>query len=525
MAPVRTERVRSWWGWGWADAAVAGEERTALLARLPPHWVEDELPVPRLEDIAMRAPRIEPPGSLNPICTVHPHVRAAHTYGKAYRDVMRALHGDLRVAPDVVAYPRTEAQIVDLLDWAGGANVAVIPYGGGSSVVGGVEYRGDRHDAVVSLDLTRMDQVLEVDRTSRAASIQAGALGPVLEQQLAPHGYTLRHFPQSFEFSTLGGWLATRAGGHFAMRHTHIDDFVEALRVVSPSGTSQTRRLPASGAGPSPDRLFLGSEGTLGVITEAWLRLQDRPAHKASRGVSFGDFASGLDAVRAIAQSGLDPSNCRLLDEAEAAVNTGRSDGRAVLVVGFESADHPVGPALARALEIAADHGGVPEPESTQDSVGEWRSAFLRMPYIRDALARSGVVVETFETACTWDSAVRVCEAVRAGVRSATDEICGETGLVTVRLTHVYPDGVAPYFTVVAPARRGSEVQMWDGIKAAVSDLLSGLGASITHHHAVGRDHLRWYEAQRPAPYGEVLRAAKNSLDPQGILNPGVLFD
>ena len=521
---VRTERVRSWWGWGWEDAAIGEAERAGLLARLPPHWVAEEMPVPRVADLELRAPRVNAPESVRPICTVHPHVRAAHTYGKAYRDVIRALRGDLGVAPDVVAYPETEAQIVELLDWAGDANVAVIPYGGGSSVVGGIEYRGDVHAGVLSLDLTRMDRVLEVDRTSRAALIQAGALGPVLESQLAPHGYTLRHFPQSFEFSTLGGWLATRAGGHFAMRHTHIDDFVEALRVVSPSGISQTRRLPASGAGPSPDRLFLGSEGTLGVITQAWVRLQDRPVHKASRAVSFGDFGAGLDAVRAIAQSGLDPSNCRLLDEAEAAINAGRVDGRAVLVLGFESADHPVDSALVRALEIAAEHGGSVDAKSTQDSVGDWRTAFVRMPYVRDALARSGVIVETFETACTWDAALRVCDEIREGVRAATAEICGEPGIITGRVTHVYPDGVAPYFTVIARSRRDGEVQMWDQIKAAASDILSGLGASITHHHAVGRDHLRWYEAQRPDPYGEVLRAAKNSLDPRGVLNPGVLF-
>jgi len=459
---------------------------------------------------------------------VHPHVRAAHTYGKAYRDVIRALRGELAAAPDVVAFPETEDQVVDILDWAAGAGVAVIPFGGGSSVVGGVEYRGEAHTAVLTLDLTRMDRVLEVDRMSRAALIQAGALGPVLEEQLAGHGYTLRHFPQSFEFSTLGGWLATRAGGHFAMRHTHIDDFVEALRVISPSGTTQTRRLPASGAGPSPDRLFLGSEGALGVITQAWLRLQDRPVHKASRSVSFGDFATGLTAVRAIAQSGLDPSNCRLLDEAEAAINTGRTDGRAVLVLGFESADHPVDAALARALALTGDHSGIPDPPSTQDSggtVGNWRAAFLRMPYIRDALARSGAIVETFETACTWRTAEELCATVRTDVQAAITEVCGEPGIVTSRVTHVYPDGVAPYFTVLARARRGSEVQMWDQIKAAASDILDRHGASITHHHAVGRDHRRWYDGQRPDLYADVLRAAKNSLDPRGILNPGVLFD
>jgi alkyldihydroxyacetonephosphate synthase len=525
MADVRTERIRSWWGWGWQDAAVGEVERAGLVARLPPHWVADPLPIPDIDDLELRAPRVRPPGSLARLCTVHPHVRAAHTYGKAYRDVIRALRGELDAAPDLVAFPESEEQIVDLLDWAGEENVAVIPYGGGSSVVGGVEYRGDGHDAVLCLDLTRMDRVLEVDRTSRAALIQAGALGPVLESQLAPHGLTLRHFPQSFEFSTLGGWLATRAGGHFAMRHTHIDDFVESLRVLSPSGTTESRRLPASGAGPSPDRLFLGSEGTLGVITQAWLRLQDRPVHKASRGVSFGDFGSGLEAVRAIAQSGLDPSNCRLLDEAEAAINTGRADGRAVLVLGFESAVHPVDTALVRAVEIAEAHGGTAESRSTQDSVGGWRSAFLRMPYVRDALARSGAIVETFETACTWRTAAQLCATVRSGVLAATEEVCGEPGVVTARVTHVYPDGVAPYFTVIARSRRGAEVQMWDQIKAAASDILDRLGASITHHHAVGRDHLRWYEAQRPHEFHKVLRAAKNSLDPRGILNPGVLFD
>ena len=519
------ERKRSWWGWGWQDAAVGPAERAELVARLPPHWVADPLPVPDVAELRMPPPRIQPPASLAALCTTDPEARAGHTYGKAYRDVIRALRGEFSAAPDLVAFPATDSQITDLLDWASTANVAVIPYGGGSSVVGGVEYRGDAHRAVLSLDLTRMDRVLEVDRVSRSAHIQAGALGPVLERQLAEHGYTLRHFPQSFEFSTLGGWIATRAGGHFAMRHTHIDDFVQALNVISPSGITRTRVLPASGAGPSPDRLFLGSEGTLGVITQAWLRLQDRPRYKASRGVSFGDFDPGLEAVRAIAQSGLEPSNCRLLDPAEAAINTGRTDGAAVLVLGFESADHPVDANLTRAVEIAADHGGSPEPASTQDSVGAWRSAFLRMPYIRDCLARSGAIVETFETACTWRAAAELCACIRTGVSAATAEICGEPGLVTARLTHVYPDGVAPYFTVIARAERGREVHMWDEIKAEASAILARFDASITHHHAVGRDHRRWYDAQRPDSYAKILRAAKNSLDPHGILNPGVLFD
>jgi alkyldihydroxyacetonephosphate synthase len=509
---------------------VGPAERAGLIARLPPHWVTEPARVPRIEELELRAPRIEPPDALAGICTIEREQRAGHTLGKSYRDVVRALAGELPNPPDLVAFPRTEADVVDLLDWAGGARVAVIPYGGGSSVVGGVEYRGSAHSAVLSMDLTGLDQVLELDRVSRAGRIQAGALGPGLERQLAGHGLTLRHFPQSFEFSTLGGWLATRAGGHYAMRYTHIDDFVESLRVVTPVGISESLRLPASGAGPSPDRLFLGSEGALGVITEAWLRLRDRPTHKASADIRFGTFAAGLAAVRAIAQSDLDPSNCRLLDAGEAAINAGVRDGSCVLVLGFESADRPVDAALDRAVELAGDHGGSYRRVSTldtpdqPDTVNAWRSAFLRMPYLRDALVRLGVIVETFETSCTWDRAADLYESVRAEIGSAIERLCKEPGILTCRITHVYPDGVAPYFTVLARGRSGAEVSMWDEIKAVASEVLVRHGASITHHHAVGRDHIRWYERQRPEPFGLALLAAKKSLDPSGILNPGVLF-
>src|SRR6185369_8568596 len=218
---------------------------------------------------------------------------------------------------------------------------------------------GDAYRGAVSIDLGKLDRVVEIDDVSRAARIQAGVLGPALEGQLKPRGFTLRHFPQSFEVSTLGGWIATRSGGHFATLYTHIDDFVESLRAVTPSGVIESRRLPGSGAGPSPDRLFLGSEGILGVITEAWMRLQDRPRLRASASVTFADFFRAADAVRAISQSGLYPTNCRLLDANEA-LNSGAGNGAEhVLVLGFESADHDPSPWMRRALEIARDHGGV----------------------------------------------------------------------------------------------------------------------------------------------------------------------
>ena len=400
-----------------------------------------------------------------------------------------------------------------------------MPFGGGSSVVGGVEYRGD--GPVVSVDLTALDRVLEVDRVSRAARIQAGALGPVLEGQLRPHGLTLRHFPQSFEFSTLGGWLATRAGGHYATLHTHIDDLVESMRVVTPIGISESWRLPGSGAGPSPDRLFLGSEGTLGVITEAWMRLQDRPRFKASASATFNDMAGAISAIRTIAQAGLHPANCRLLDPGEAALSGAASAGECVLVLGVESAVVPVEGRMVELLEIARDAGGtvVGSSGGTDAAADAWRSSFLRMPYVRDGMARMSAIVETFETACTWDRVDELYDAVRTEVGAAVERVSGVPGMVNCRFTHVYPDGPAPYFTVVAAGRPGSEVAMWDDVKTAATDVLGRLGGTITHHHAVGRDHRPGYDRQRPEPFAVALRAAKAALDPAGVLNPGVLID
>lgn len=514
--------MRSWWGWGTVDQAVSDDECVQLAGQLP-GLPDKPVPVPGLADLDLRAPRSEPPASLASLCSTSTADRASHAYGKAYRDVVRALAADLPNPPDVVAYPRGEQDIAAILDWATDADMAVVPYGGGSSVVGGVEYRGER--AWLSLDLSAMDRVLEVDAASRAIRVQAGTLGPALEDQLRPHGLTLRHFPQSFEFSSVGGWLATRAGGHYATLHTHIDDFVESMRVLTPTGISQSLRVPGSGAGPSPDRLFLGSEGIFGVITEAWLRVQDRPVHKASRSVSFPTFTAGLDAVRAIVQSGLNPANCRLLDPGEAALSGASTDGSSVLVLGFESAHFPVTGQLDAAVELARDHGGTPaEPNGSDDAVGSWRSAFVRMPYLRDGMARMSAIVETFETACTWDKATELYETVRADVGAAVQRVTDSPAMINCRLTHVYPDGPAPYFTVIAAGTRGSELTMWDEIKAAASDALLTSGATITHHHAVGRDHRPWYQRQRPDPFAAALAGAKSVLDPAGVMNPGVLL-
>lgn len=525
--------MRSWWGWGAVDDALSEQETQALQARiaalLPGHDLTDH-PPPEPVSLGLAAPRVTPPDSLAGLCSTDPVDRAAHARGKAFRDVVRNLQGQLGHVPEVIARPRGERDVIDVLDWCAREGVSVIPYGGGSSVVGGVEPRFD--GPAVTVDLGAMSAVTEIDRVSRAARIQAGALGPAIEGQLRPHGLTLRHFPQSFAFSSLGGWLATRAGGHFATLYTHIDDLTESMRVVTPSGVSESRRLPGSGAGPSPDRLFLGSEGTLGIVTEAWMRLQERPQWQVTASVTFDDWAAAVTATRTIAQAGLYPANCRLLDPAEAFLNAGIPVGGGLLVLAFESADHPIDAWLNRALEVAVAYGGIMTSRRSRatnsaatehDASSSWRSAFLRMPYQRDALARRSVIAETFETACTWAGFDTLHAAITDAARTAIAKVCG-TGLVTCRFTHVYPDGPAPYYGIYAGGRWGSLDVQWDEIKAAVSDAINGAGGTITHHHAVGRDHRPWYDRQRPDPFAAALRAVKSALDPAGILNPGVLL-
>ena len=495
----------------------------------------DVVEPPTIDDIELPDPRLDPPSSLSALCTTDPEERAGHTYGKSFRDIVRGLRRDFSHPPDVVALPHDEHDVAAVLDWCSDAGAAAIPYGGGSSVVGGTECAvDDRYTGAVSIDLRRLDRVLEIDRTSRAARIQAGVYGPALEDQLRPHGLTLRHYPQSFEFSTLGGWLATRSGGHYATNYTHIDDFVESMRAVTPRGPIETRRLPGSGAGPSPDRLLLGSEGILGIVTEAWMRVQDRPVHRASATVRFTEWDDGVAAARGLAQSGLFPSNCRLLDATEALI-TGVGDGHThLLLVAFESADRPLGAWIEQAVECTRGHSGIVADDDVRisegtgerdDSAGAWRSAFLRAPYTRDALVAMGMVNETFETAITWDRFDALHERLRTVVRDALAEIGSPEGVVTCRFTHVYPDGPAPYFTVIAPGRRDAQLEQWAVVKEAASEALLDLGATITHHHAVGRDHRRWYDRQRPDLYADALRAAKQALDPSGVCNPGVLLD
>jgi len=539
-----TASTRSFWAWGYEEQ-FPDEAARAFLAQAvgallgAPAIVAR--PLPRFEEAALPAPRLAVPPRLAAFATTDARERALHTYGKGFCDQLRAFALDFAPAPDFILLPRDEAEIALALAECSAGRIAVIPFGGGTSVVGGVEgdvgagYRG-----VASLDLRLQNRVLEVDLTSRAARIQAGASGPAIEAQLAAHGLTLRHYPQSFEFSTLGGWLATRAGGHFATLYTHIDDFVESVRMVTAKapGILETRRLPASGAGPAPERLLLGSEGVLGVFSEAWLRVQRRPRFRSSASVHFAELEQAVAAVRAVTQAGLYPSNCRLLDASEAMLNgVAGPSGGPVLLLGFESAEHQVAEPLARALAIAtaAEYGGACPAGPVHREAGQrggdgsaesWRQAFFAAPYRQSALLSLGVMADTFETACTWERFPALYAAVREAVLSALREACG-TALLTLRFTHVYPDGPAPYFTFLAPLWKGADVATatacWRKAKQAASNAILDSGGTITHHHAVGRTHRPFYERERAPLFGEALAAVKRTLDPAWVLNPGAL--
>lgn len=526
--------VRKFWGWGYEGEGLSPDEHDWLMRVMVERFGElgEPLPVPRIEEIELRRPRLAVPQALAGFVTDSHAERVRHSYGQSFADIARVFLRQFPEPPDLVAFPEGADQVRQLVDWAGGAGVAVIPFGGGSSVCGGVEPDvGPGYAGTVSVDMTRMNRVLEVDRTSRAARIQAGARGPQFDAELKKHGLTLRHFPQSYQMATLGGMIVTRSGGHFATLYTHIDEFVESVELVTPSGTMQTRRLPGAGAGPDPNRLVSGSEGILGIVTEAWMRVQDVPKFRAGATVRFADFYRAAQAVRAIVQSGLHPANCRLLDAQEAFFNGAGDGSHAVLVLGFESADHPQDYKLDWALEIAGDLGGLadrPGGEAPQRSgaAEAWRTAFIRMPFWREVQIPYGIMFDTFETSCTWDNFERFHSTVSAEVKAAIREASGQEGTLTCRFTHVYPDGPAPYFSFTCFPGKERMLEVWKQIKRAANQSVVRHGGTVTHHHAVGRDHrFGGFDLERPPVFATALAGVKGALDPKSVMNPGVLID
>ncbi len=522
---------RKFWGWGSSNFNVDSKIISNLRDLLQVSFGVEEFDLikpPKLEEILLRSPRFELPESLQPFISSSTFDRAIHSYGRSFRDVWRCLHRQFDNPPDYVAYPRNEIQIQQIFRFASENQIAVIPFGGGSSVVGGVEpTKSEDYAGSITVNMQYLDRILTIDTKSRCAHIEAGIYGPALEKGLKPHGLTLRHFPQSFEYSTLGGWIATRSGGHFATLFTHIDEFVQAVRVISPSGEMETRRLPGSGAGPSEERLICGSEGSLGIITSAWMRLQHLPKFKQTQVVRFKSFEQGVEACRLLSQSGLFPTNARLISPMEAFTNGIGNGQDSILILGFESSYKPVREDLHHALNICKHCEGewsAADKSSKSGAADQWKQSFFQAPYIRDELMKFGFLLETFETAITWDRFFKFHEAIEATAMEAVQEHCGQ-GFVTCRFTHLYPDGPAPYYTIIAKSNHDNGLQQWDAIKSAVSQKIIELGGTITHHHAVGRDHRPYYQQQQSPAFGKLMKVMKREMDPQWILNPDILLD
>jgi alkyldihydroxyacetonephosphate synthase len=537
-----------WWGWGedGHDAPLSAAALALLAGELGALPAGRRDPV-ALGDVRLSAPALPASARERLVAVVGAeHVRddrlarVTHAAGRGYHDLVRLRAGDAEGAPDAVVYPADAEQIAAVLRACAEESVAVVPFGGGTSVVGGVEPLRGRFPAVVALDLARLDALLAVDPVSLTATVQAGMTGPALEAALAERGLTLGHFPQSFEFSTVGGWVATRSAGQASTGYGRIDALVVALRVVTPSGELVTRAVPASAAGPSVRELLVGSEGALGVIAEVTLRVRPKPALRRYEAFSLPRLDAGCDALRALVREGAAPDVARLSDPPETRVSLAMAGDRAatraltaylrarghgdgcLAIVGWEDAsDAAVRRRRAASARTLRAHGAL----ALGTPVGRaWEHGRFHAPYLRDELLAHGVMVETLETATTWDLLLELHGAVAGALSRALRER-GTPPVVMGHVSHVYRAGASLYFTFVARQQAGEELAQWHAAKAAASDAILAHGGTITHHHAVGRDHAPWLGGEVGELGIELLRAAKATLDPAGIMNPGKLVD
>jgi alkyldihydroxyacetonephosphate synthase len=534
-----------WWGWGVDRDATSLSPAVEALLRKQLGWTPRSAPAVALDDVVLPEPQLRRSarddlagvvGAVN--VRTDRLARVAHAVGKSTADLIRIRAGDGSPAPDAVVYPASAAEVEAVLRVCADAKIAVTPFGGGTSVVGGVEPMRAGFAGAVSLDLARMDQLVGVDRASLLATFSPGMTGPQVEAALAPHGLTLGHFPQSFEYATLGGFVATRSAGQNSTGYGRIDALVQGLRLIAPAGELVVPSFPSTAAGPSVEQLIVGSEGTLGVITEATLRVRPRPETHRFETWSFASFEAGADALRELEQAETAPTVARLsdVDETRMGLALGVSNRARRLVgaylaargqrlpclaiLGYEGSPLEVRARSLRAMRTMRAHGGV--YLGTKGGEG-WRHTRFAGPYLRDALLDRGVFVETLETATVWSNVPRLYAEVRSAIAGALGAR-GTPAFVLCHISHLYPSGCSLYFTYFARQEEGAELAQWQAAKTAASDAIVAGGGTITHHHAVGRDHAPWL-SREIGPLGiEALRALKERLDPQGVMNPGKLM-
>ncbi|MBC2587292.1 FAD-binding oxidoreductase [Rhodococcus aetherivorans] len=452
--------------------------------------------------------------------------RLRHAGGKSTLDLLRRQNPGPQDGPDAVLRPGSHDEVLAVLDYCTGEGIAVVPFGGGTSVVGGLDPVRDGFEAVVAVDLQRMNALTDLDPVSGLATLQAGATGPQAEELLGAHGFSLGHFPQSFRHATVGGFAVTRSSGQASAGHGRFDEMVEHLVVATPRGTVRAGRAPASAAGPDLRQLFLGSEGLFGIVTEVGVRIHPIPAATAHRAWSFPDFATGADALRTLVQTGAVPTVLRLSDETETATNLALHEhigataptGCLAVTTVEGTAEH----VRARAAEVDALLSTLGGTDLGEEPARAWEQGRFDAPHLRDALLRVGALAETLETATTWSNLARLRTAVTDALTASLQEQ-GTPPLVLCHISHTYPTGASLYFTVVC-AQTDDPLTQWSAAKRAATDAIMTAGGTVTHHHAVGRDHRPWMADEIGTLGTGLLRAVKDALDPLGILNPGKLL-
>ncbi|WP_197495316.1 FAD-binding oxidoreductase [Mycobacterium kyorinense] len=460
-------------------------------------------------------------------CLADHHDRLLHAGGKSTLDLLRRKDSDEQDAPDAVLLPGSDDEVAAILQYCSQHGIAVVPFGGGTSVVGGLDPARGGFSAVVSLDLRRFDQLLALDEVSGEAEFGAGVTGPEAERLLGEQGFSLGHFPQSFEFASLGGFAATRSSGQDSAGYGRFDDMVRGLRAITPAGVLDLGRAPQSAAGPDLRQLLLGSEGVFGVITQVRVRVHPVPETARYEAWSFPDFATGTAALRAVTQTGTGPTVIRLSDEAETGVNLATTEsigesqitGGCLAITVFEGTTAHAESRHAETRAVLEAHGGTSLGEAPARA---WEHGRFGAPYLRDSLLAAGALCETLETATTWSNIPSLKSAVTDALTGALAE-SGTPALVLCHISHVYATGASLYFTVVA-GQRGNPLEQWRAAKTAASDAIVATGGTITHHHAVGADHRPWMANEVGELGVQVLRAVKSTLDPAGILNPGKLI-
>ncbi len=469
--------------------------------------------------------------------------RLQHSYGKSFPDLFRVRNGIVRRAPDAVLLPDSHEQVEALVGLAQKLDLCLIPFGGGTNIVGGINPEANEARAVLTLSLRNMNRLLSIDPESRTATIQAGALGPELESQLASHGHSLGHFPDSFEYSTLGGWLATRSAGMQSDAYGKIEDMVVSIKIVTPSGTIVTKAVPSSSAGPDLNRIVLGSEGILGVITEATMRIHKIPATRDYRGYLFKTFEDGVRGIQECLDRGFTPSMIRLQDsgESELAFNM-KAPGHGVegwiqsrvkswlkfrgyvepciLIIGGEGEGDSIAATRRHLRKILKRHGGFSLGKSVGDT---WSKDKFNIPYLRDYIMDYGCMADVAETSILWSKVLPLHTATVAAVKARFHQEDG-TGYIGCHISHTYKTGACLYFTFAARQPKGGELEHYYEYKGLITDTIMSLGGTLSHHHAVGVEHRRWMK-QEVSPTGlQAFHALKASLDPKGVLNPGKLL-